>query len=385
MKLHLKSLTVAVVSLTVLPVAAQNGFLVNAVEPAPASKAATEPGTAAGNVLKASDLIGMDVIRNDRRKVGKVEDVVVGLDDGRIVVVLVSLDKNSTLRAVPPRVLHYDLLQQIVRLKSDPEKLAAAPELQRPTWKEAMQSGKLAALYRYFDEEPYFAIPAKGSKEAELPPGAMEMATRLSGGPVFNAKGDKIGVVQNCMVDLSTGHIPFVIVASGTYTGKEGSLSPVPTEAMTYDKKREGLLLNAGKDAMALLPHFKAKEWPDMNNGNYIDSVYLAYGIKHQQATTPAPGIDKNARLTPLSADKGIVPPDQDKAKEDAEIATSIHKEIISRKDISADAKNVKVITKDGNVKLLGKVKTEEEKRVINELAVQHSARDRVDNQLEVK
>jgi len=365
--------------------AAQGGPLINAIDPVPGSKDVTEPGSAVGNVLKASDLISMDVIRNDRQKVGKVEDVVVGLDDGRIVVVLVSINKNSTLRAVPPRVLHYDLLQQVVRLKCEPSKLAAAPEIQRPTWKDAMQAGKLSALYRHFDEEPFFAIPEKGSELASTIPGTMEMATKLSGGPVFNAKGDKIGVVQNCMVDLSTGHIPFVVVAAGTYSGKEGTLSPVPTEAMSYDRKREGLLLNAGKDAMALLPHFKASEWPDMNNGNYTESVYLAYGIRRQKATTPAPETDKPDRLSLSSPDKILPPTDQEKVKEDAETTANIRKEIISRKDISPAAKNVKVETKDGTVKLLGKVKTEEEKRVINELAVQHSARDRVDNQIEVK
>jgi sporulation protein YlmC with PRC-barrel domain len=208
------------------------------------------------------------------------------------------------------------------------------------------------------------------------------MATKLSGGPVFNAKGETIGTVQNCMADLSTGHIPFVIVASGNYTGKNSSLSPVPTEAMSYDKKRDGLLLNAGKDAMALLPHFKPNEWPDMNSGKYTDTVYLAYGIKKQRATTPGPDTDNPDRLSLSSPDK-VPPVVQDKVKEDAEITANIRKEIISRKDISATAKNVKIISKDGNVKLLGKVKTEEEKRVINELAVLHTARDRVDNQLE--
>jgi len=382
MKLPLKLLIPGVALLATMTVAGQSGPVVNAVDPVPGSEGSGSPAAPLGNVLKASDLISMNVMRKEREKVGKVEDVVVGLDDGRIVAVLISINQNSTLRAVPPMVLHYDLLQQVVHLKTDSAKLAGAPEIQRPTWKEAMRTEKLAALYRYFDVEPFFALPEKGTEEAKMPPETMEMATKLSGGPVFNTKGDKIGVVQNCMVDLSTGHIPFVVIASGNYTGKEDMLSPVPTEAMSYDKKREGFLLNAGKDAMALLPHFKSREWPDMNNGNYTESVYLAYGIKHPKATTPAPA-DKNAPLSAEAAAKGLTPATED--KNDAEIAAGIKKEIISRKDISPDAKNVKVTTKDGSVKLTGKVKTEEEKRVINELAVQYTARDRVDNQLEVK
>ena len=138
MKLRLRFRAVAISGLISVLAVAQGELAIAAIDPVPAT--VTEPGSAIGNVLKASDLIGMDVIREDRQKVGKVEDVVVGLDDGRIVVALVSINKNSTLRAVPPRILHYDLLQQVVRLKCDPVKLAKSPEIQRPTWKEAMAS-----------------------------------------------------------------------------------------------------------------------------------------------------------------------------------------------------------------------------------------------------
>ncbi|HWB06489.1 MAG TPA: PRC-barrel domain-containing protein [Verrucomicrobiales bacterium] len=374
MKPHQKLFTFAVAGLMVA-LAPKTSADILEVGPISGAKAGKIETTAANNVLRAGDFIGMNVERGSRQKVGKIEDVVVGLEKGRIVAVLIALGETGTLRAVPPHVLHFDPLQKVIHLKPTLEKLREAPVIERPTWKEAMKAEKLAVLYRHFDEEPFFAVPEKGSKETASPLGAMEMATKLSGGPVFNPKGDRLGLVQDCMVDLSTGHIPFVIISTGAYTGVDGALNPVPTEALSYDNKREGLILDAGKDALALLPHFKAGEWPDMNSGTYLDSVYLAYGIKNK-ATIPAADTDKTAK---------VVPETPEMVKQDAEITSSIRKEILARKDISADAKSAKVATKDGKVTLKGQVKTAEEKRVLNELAVQHTDRDSVDNQLVVK
>jgi sporulation protein YlmC with PRC-barrel domain len=253
-------------------------------------------GEPTGNVLKASDLIGMTVERGNRQSVGKVEDIVVGLETGRVVAVVVALHENSTLRAVPPAVLHCDLLQRIAHLKIPPAKLKSAPVLERPTWQEDFKPDKLAALYRHFDVEPSFAVPGKDTSPSPPPLGVLEMATRLDGAPVRNTKGDQIGQVHNCMVDLSTGRIPVVILATGDYIGNKGALSPVPAQAMIYDKARAGLVLDTDRNSLTKMPHFKSKAWPDMNKGTFLADVYVAYGVKPQEATTPAPEPEKKGR-----------------------------------------------------------------------------------------
>ena len=52
---------------------------------------------------------------------------------------------------------------------------------------------------------------------------------------------------------------------------------------------------------------------------------------------------------------------------------------------MSVNAKNVKIITKDGQVTLRGPVNTAEEKRLIGEIADRIARSGNVDNQLEVK
>jgi osmotically-inducible protein OsmY len=67
------------------------------------------------------------------------------------------------------------------------------------------------------------------------------------------------------------------------------------------------------------------------------------------------------------------------------ETTAQIRKEIIAEKSMSVNARNVKIITKDGQVTLRGPVNSAEEKRLIGEIADRIARSGNVDNQLEVK
>jgi osmotically-inducible protein OsmY len=78
-------------------------------------------------------------------------------------------------------------------------------------------------------------------------------------------------------------------------------------------------------------------------------------------------------------------PLDQGNSKADVDTTAQIRKEIVAGKNMSVNAKNVKIITKDGQVTLRGPVNTAEEKRLIGEIADRIARSGNVDNQLEVK
>lgn len=86
---------------------------------------------------------------------------------------------------------------------------------------------------------------------------------------------------------------------------------------------------------------------------------------------------DRDARtLTPL---------DQGNSKTDTDTTARIRKGILDLENLSVNAQNVKIITKEGHVTLRGPVKTEEEKRLIGEVASRAVTAEHTDNQLEVE
>lgn len=81
--------------------------------------------------------------------------------------------------------------------------------------------------------------------------------------------------------------------------------------------------------------------------------------------------------------DSAVTPGDQSNSDRDIEITQKIRQGITSNDDMSMQARNVKVITRDGMVTLRGPVETEQEKASIESLA-RNAGATRVDNQIEV-
>ena len=79
-----------------------------------------------------------------------------------------------------------------------------------------------------------------------------------------------------------------------------------------------------------------------------------------------------------------LTPLDQGHSQADRDTSAQIRKQIIATKNMSLNAKNVKIITVDGRVTLRGPVNTAEEKRLIGDIADRLARPENVDNQLEV-
>jgi sporulation protein YlmC with PRC-barrel domain len=215
--------------------------------------------------------------------------------------------------------------------------------------------------------------------------GYVQKASKLMGMPVKNLQDEKLGKVENFVVDLSSGRIVAVIISSGGFIGMGDELSAVPPTALRFNAEHDILQLDASKEMLASSPHFKANEWPDFRQPGYAGGVYHAYKVEpyfNTDTTTDADNTRRNVR----DRDNGTLTPlDQGNSHADVNTTAQIRKEIIADSGMSVNAQNVKIITIDGRVTLRGPVNSEEEKRLIGEIADRVAHAGNVDNQLEVK
>ena len=90
------------------------------------------------DAAKASDLIGMTVQNYQDEKLGKVEDLAVDVESGRVVQVILStggfLGVGDTLTAVPPGAFHRDVTNKVLHLDADKAKLKDAPTFEMSKW-----------------------------------------------------------------------------------------------------------------------------------------------------------------------------------------------------------------------------------------------------------
>jgi hyperosmotically inducible periplasmic protein len=76
---------------------------------------------------------------------------------------------------------------------------------------------------------------------------------------------------------------------------------------------------------------------------------------------------------------------DQSNSSADLKITQAIRQALIKDSDLSTTAKNIKVITNNGQVTLRGPVKNAQEKAKISQLAKSAAGGARIDNQVDVK
>jgi hyperosmotically inducible protein len=394
------------------------------------------------SAAKASDVIGMTVKNLQGEKLGTVEDLALDVESGRIVQVILStggfIGVGDRLSAVPPGALHHDVTNNVLHLDANKEKLKSAPEFKTEKWAEHGNAEHLSAVYTYYGQEPAFRFIHKGdnidgaanttsTRNADgtwsknrltggnqwmIPAarlGQIQKATKLTGLPVKNMQDEKLGTVDNMLVDVQAGRILAVVVSSGGFLGIGDELSAVPPTALRFNSGNDTLLLDTTKDMMSAAPHFKSDKWPDFSQPMYSDSVYRAYKQEpyfttNATTSTWRDGNDQNDRSDRIQDrdktraaadntarnvrdrdDRTLTPLDQGSSRADVDTTAQIRKGILDGKDMSVNAKNVKVITNNGRVTLRGPVNSTEEKRLVGEIANRIARSENVDNQLEVK
>lgn len=82
--------------------------------------------------------------------------------------------------------------------------------------------------------------------------------------------------------------------------------------------------------------------------------------------------------------ERTVTPMDQSNKKEDIDVTASIRRALMDDGELSTNARNVKIVTRDGVVTLRGPVETEQEKVTIARTAQSVAGVRRVENQLEV-
>ena len=387
---------------------------------------------------KASDIIGMQVQNLQDEKLGKVNDLALDLGSGRIVEVSVSsggiLGMDKTYTAVPPGALRCDATQKFLRLDASKEKFNAAPKFDASKWDEGTQSNEVTEVYGYYGEPSYFIASSDGGPSADLhgaPASTLPLnmdgtintngsrtvdrvhnaevardaqvtndwittrdswhrlgyvtdTSKLMGTAVRNLQDEKLGKVENLMVDLSSGRIIAVIISSGGFMGMDGELSAVPPSAFRFNAEHDVLQLDVSREGLSAAPHFKANQWPDFRDPGYTMGLYRVYRVEPYFSDRSTEQPDNTARNDRDRNQGALTPLDQGNSQADIGVTTQIRKDILADDGMSMNAKNVKIITMDGRVTLRGAVNNDQEKHHIGEIANRIARPGNVDNQLEV-
>jgi osmotically-inducible protein OsmY len=235
-------------------------------------------------------------------------------------------------------------------------------------------------------ERPRTPRPDTPAQVAQTPLGTLTRLSDVIGLEVRNRQDEKLGKVDDLVLDLAAGRVVSVVVSSGGLLGVGDRLRVVPPAALHHDEARRVLYLDVTKESFEAAPAFEAARWDEFRREPAgVVRAYQHHGVTPYFSHGPVKA--DNSALNRRDRDgRTLTPLDQGGGEADTALTARIRQDIMARPGLSLAAQNVKIITVHGRVTLRGPVESDEERRVIGEVAAAAApVGGGVDNQLEVR
>ena len=116
------------------------------------------------------------------------------------------------------------------------------------------------------------------SEETKITSGSLIAAEKVEGTDVYNPQGDKLGTVDDIMIDKVSGKAIYAIMSFGGFLGIGEKYHPLPWSTLNYDESKGGYVVNLDKKMLEGAPTYDMDEdfrWtPDY--GRQVDKYYNA-------------------------------------------------------------------------------------------------------------
>lgn len=102
-------------------------------------------------------------------------------------------------------------------------------------------------------------------------------ASKVIGTSVYNHAGDKIGKVEDVVLDKQSNNIMFAVVGFGGFLGMNEKFHPLPWSTLDYQKDREGYVVNMTKEQLQAAPADGIDQLTNHDGDGLRNSVYDYY------------------------------------------------------------------------------------------------------------
>ena len=104
-------------------------------------------------------------------------------------------------------------------------------------------------------------------------------ADKVEGTAVYNAAQEKIGSIENIMIDKLSGKVAYAVMSFGGFLGIGDNYYPLPWSMLKYDTRVGGYVVDIDQKALEGAPSYGASERIDWDDEKWGRRVHDYYGI----------------------------------------------------------------------------------------------------------
>ena len=90
----------------------------------------------------------------------------------------------------------------------------------------------------------------------EITTGSLIAAQKVNGTAVFNLAGEKLGTVDDIMIDKVSGRAIYAVMSFGGFLGMGEKFHPLPWTTLKYDEQQGGYVVNLDKNRLQDAPTY---------------------------------------------------------------------------------------------------------------------------------
>lgn len=102
-------------------------------------------------------------------------------------------------------------------------------------------------------------------------------ASTITGDDVCNMRDEKLGKIQDIMIDTHSGMIRYAVLASGGFLGMGDRLFAIPWKALKLDMENKCFILDVDVGRLKQAPGFDKDEWPNMADPTWHSTIESWY------------------------------------------------------------------------------------------------------------
>jgi len=106
-------------------------------------------------------------------------------------------------------------------------------------------------------------------------------ARTLEGNEVVNRAGDKLGKIEEIMLDVPQGRVAYAVMSCGGFMGLGDKLFALPWSALELDTAHKCFVMDADKSRFEKAPGFDKHHWPtDASFDGLGDQIHSYWGSR---------------------------------------------------------------------------------------------------------
>lgn len=102
---------------------------------------------------------------------------------------------------------------------------------------------------------------------------------KVQGTTVYNTAGEKLGSIENLVIDKQSGQVQYALLEFGGLLGVGTDRYPIPWSMLTYDTALDGYVVPLDKSRLENAPRHPQTEEPDYSDAKYVRHVRDYYGV----------------------------------------------------------------------------------------------------------